>query len=195
MKNHKPQLKKHASPALLMLALVLGTTWSSVNADAANEAPKKQAEIKRGEYLVNIGGCVDCHTPLKMGPNGPEPDMTKHLSGHPAAMQMPPPPVSSNAWVWHGAATNTAFAGPWGVSYATNLTPHKVTGIGSWKVDDFVKAIKTGKHLGVGRPIMPPMPWPAYAKMTDSDLRAVFAYLQTLRPIENRVPDYQAPKK
>jgi len=147
--------------------------------------------IQRGEYLVKIMGCNDCHTPWKMGPQGPEPDMTRFLSGHPEEIgplphKMPDEPFSSS-----GFATNTAFSGPWGVSYTFNLTPDTNTGLGIWTEDMFVRAIRTGRHMGVSRPINPPMPWPAYRNATDEDLKAVYAYLRTIKPIVNHVPDYQ----
>jgi len=152
-------------------------------------APTSADPAKRGEYLVATSGCHDCHTPLKMGPNGPEPDMTQMLSGHPAALVMPEPPKLAGPWAWAGAATSTAFAGPWGVSYAINLTPDEETGIGLWAEQVFVNALKTGKHMGVGRPILPPMPWPAYSRMTDDDLKAIFAYLKTVPAKTNQVPE------
>ena len=160
---------------------------------AAIAANAESAQAKRGKHLVDTLDCHGCHTPVKMGPNGPELDMTLALSGHPASFVMPPPPRLDGPWNWAGAATVTAFAGPWGVSYAINLTPDPETGIGKWKEADFVKAIKTGKHLGVGRPIMPPMPWPAYRNLPDNDLKAIFAYLKSLPPMRNKVPDYQPP--
>ena len=144
-------------------------------------------DVKRGAYVVSIASCNDCHTPLKMGPKGPEPDLTRLLSGHPADMVMPPAPKPTGPWLWTGAATNTAFAGPWGVSYAINLTPD-ATGLGNWTEAMFVKAMRTGKHGGVGRPILPPMPWQALAAMTDADLKAVFAYLRSIKPIKNIPP-------
>ncbi len=105
---------------------------------------------------------------MKMGPKGPEPDMTMALSGHPEKLVMPPPPKLDGPWGWVGSSSNTAFAGPWGITYAINLTSDPDTGIGKWREEDFVLAIKTGKHLGVGRPIMPPMPWPAYKNLSDT---------------------------
>jgi hypothetical protein len=171
-------------------ALALAACASIVPAAAA-----ESAQAKRGRQLVETHDCHGCHTPMKMGPNGPELDMSRGLSGHPESMPMPPPPKLDGPWNWVGAATVTAFAGPWGVSYAINLTPDKETGIGSWKEKDFVQALKTGKHLGVGRPIMPPMPWPAYRNLPDRDLKAIFAYLHSLAPIRNKVPEYQPPAK
>jgi hypothetical protein len=84
----------------------------------------------------------------------------------------------------------TAFAGPWGISYAANLTSDSATGIGAWTEEQFIKSMRTGKHLGAenGRPILPPMPWPFISKMTDEDLSAVYAYLKSLPPVSNRVP-------
>lgn len=145
--------------------------------------------VARGRYLVSIGGCNDCHTPLKMGPRGPEPDMSVMLSGHPESLVMPAPPAASGPWSWSAAATSTAFAGPWGVSYAINLTPDEETGIGLWNEQVFVNALKTGRHMGVGRPILPPMPWSSTAAMTDDDLKAVYAYLRTIAPRKNKVPE------
>lgn len=151
-------------------------------------APPKGA-VERGKYLVTIMGCNDCHTPLRQGENGPEPDMSRALSGHPADLVMPPAPALGHGpWLWVGAATMTAFTGPWGVSYSANLTPDKETGLGSWSEETFMKAIRTGKHMGIGRPILPPMPWPMYRNATDDDLKAMFAYLQSIPPIRNQVP-------
>jgi mono/diheme cytochrome c family protein len=147
--------------------------------------------VERGRYLVTVAACNDCHTPLVMGPEGPHPDMARMLAGHPQQLVMPPPPAlpADGPWVWIGAGTNTAFAGPWGVSYATNLTPDENTGLGAWTEEIFVNAIRTGKHWGQSRPILPPMPWPTYSKMTDEDLRAVWAYLRTIPKVSNAVPD------
>lgn len=151
------------------------------------------SQLVRGKHLVLTLGCNDCHTPFKMGTNGPEPDMARMLSGHPEKLALPPPPTLNEAWNNVGSATNTAFAGPWGISYSINLTPDPDTGIGKWREQDFVAAIKSGKHLGAGRPIMPPMPWNWYGYLTDTELRAVFAYLRSIPPIRNRVPDYVPP--
>jgi mono/diheme cytochrome c family protein len=143
----------------------------------------------RGKYLVTIAVCNDCHTPFKMGDNGPEPDMSRMLSGHPADMTLPPPPQAAGPWLVSGAATFTAWSGPWGISYTANLTPDKETGLGTWTAQQFMDTIRNGRVQGHGRQLLPPMPWPVYRNMTDSDLRAVFAYLQTIPPIKNKVPD------
>lgn len=149
-----------------------------------------EVSMERGEYLVQITGCHDCHTPFVVGPNGPGPDMSRMLSGHPEDLVMPEAPaLPEGPWVWIGAGTNTAFSGPWGVSYAINLTPHQNTGIGIWTEEMFLDSLRTGRHMGHSRPILPPMPWPAYANMTDEDLLSIFAYLKSIPEIENRVPE------
>lgn len=146
--------------------------------------------IERGAYLAWIGGCNDCHTPLKQGPNGSEPDVDRMLSGHPEAVQMPPPPtLPAGPWTTLASATNTAFAGPWGVSFATNLTPDRDTGIGAWSEKVFVEAMRTGRHRATERPILPPMPWRNVARLTDDDLRSLYRYLASIPPIVNRVPE------
>jgi mono/diheme cytochrome c family protein len=177
-----------STAALCAAALVLVAALGQASPSAAAEDGKSSAAA-RGKYLVLLGGCNDCHTPLKMGPAGPEPDMTRMLSGHPESMKMPEPPKPTGSWIWFGSATNTAYAGPWGISYAINLTPDQNTGLGIWTEEMFVKAMKTGKHFGTSRPIMPPMPWQAYRNMTDSDLKAIYAYLRTIPAIRNHVPD------
>ncbi len=150
--------------------------------------------VKRGEYLVIIGGCHDCHTPKSMSPAGmPEPDMTSMLSGHPSAEPYPlwkPEDLQTNNAL---ASTNpmlTAWAGPWGVSFGANLTPDVETGIGEWTEQAFIQAIRTGKHQGQpnGRDILPPMPWPSMKLMTDEDLKAVWAYLRSIPAVKNQVP-------
>lgn len=171
------------------LTAVVNSTYGSKPAAASKPAFDKQAQIKRGEYLVTIGGCNDCHTPWIMGPKGPEPDMTRSLSGHPQQFVIDrPAQIKSDKWAWSGALTNTAFSGPWGVSFAANLTPDRNTGTGIWTEEIFRNTIRNGRHWGVARPLLPPMPWFNYRKMSDEDLNAVFAYIHTLKPIDNQVP-------
>ncbi len=179
---------------IVTLVLALGAA-PTVGKKSQAAAVKPQNDLSarrvaRGQYIVNTAGCHDCHTPWKVGPKGPEPDMTLALSGHPESMKLPPPPKLGNGpWVWAASGTNTAFAGPWGVSYTANLTPDKLTGLGIWTEDIFIKTIRTGRHWGVSRPILPPMPWSVYRNMTDEDLKSVFAYLRTVKPIKNQVPE------
>lgn len=160
----------------------------------ANAALTTEEEVALGRKLVSTSGCHDCHTPFELGPRGPEPDMSRALSGHPESLVMPPPPEPKGPWLIASAATNTAHAGPWGVSFTANLTPDPETGLGKWKKSDFIQTIRTGRHLGRGRPVLPPMPIPVYQNFDDEELGAIFAYLQTLPPIKNRVPDPIPPK-
>lgn len=147
------------------------------------------AAAKRGEYLVKSMGCWDCHTPAKMGPNGPEPDMSMWLAGHPGDAKLPPPPKGEGPWFAAVSATFTAWAGPWGVSYTRNLTPDPETGLGKWTEEQFVQTMRTGRQQGRGRMLLPPMPFPAISNLTDDDLKAIFAYLKAIPPVKNRVPE------
>lgn len=151
-------------------------------------ATLRSARIQRGSHLVKTMGCNDCHTPWHVGPNGPEPDMSRALTGHPESMRMPPAPPASGLWTWHAAATNTAFAGPWGVSFTANLTPDPETGLGKWTEEMFIATMRTRRHQGKGRPLLPPMPAQIIAALDDEDIRSLFAYLQSLPPVKNRVP-------
>jgi hypothetical protein len=147
------------------------------------------SSVARGKYLVTAVGCNDCHTPQKMGANGPEPDMSLMLSGHPASMTLPPAPAPVGPWIASFSGSITAWAGPWGVSYTANLTPDPETGLGQWTEQQFVDTIRTGRHQGRGREILPPMPWPAFRNFDDGDLKSIFAYLRTIPPVKNKVPD------
>jgi hypothetical protein len=152
----------------------------------------KVALIAKGKYLVNLAGCNHCHSPKVMAPQGPVVDETRPLSGTPSTMPVALPAEGMLAPDKWGIATTmdlTAWAGPWGVSFARNLTPDKETGLGSWTEAMFIKALRTGKDMGEGRPILPPMPWEDIGHSTDSDLHAIFAYLQSLKPIKNAVHD------
>lgn len=178
---------------LMMAALVMSACAPQQDEPAAGSAGgpsvDEAAQVARGEYLVTVLGCNDCHTPFKMGPAGPEPDMSRMLSGHPEDLVMPDPPkLPEGPWTVLSSFTNTAFAGPWGVSYSANLTPDP-SGLSAWSADIFIAAMRTGKHWGVSRNILPPMPWPWFSKLTDEDLRAIFAYLTTIPPVSNQVPD------
>jgi len=148
------------------------------------------SRVERGRYLVESIGCGDCHTPKKMGPQGPVEDHERLLSGHPEnAVHPPAPRLGDGPWIAVGTWDLTAWSGPWGVSYTKNLTPDENTGIGSWSEDTFVAALRTGRHMGVSRPILPPMPWTAYRNLSDDDLKAIYAYLRAIPPIHNRVPE------
>ncbi|HEX5640444.1 MAG TPA: diheme cytochrome c-553 [Burkholderiaceae bacterium] len=158
-------------------------------AHAQSAAGSAADRIARGKYLVSTSGCHDCHTPWKMGEKGPEPDMTRALSGHPEGMALPPPPKAEGPWLMTATASNTAWAGPWGISFTANLTPDPETGLGKWTQRNFTETIRTGRHMGRGRQVLPPMPIPVYRNFTDADLEAIFGYLQSLPAIRNRVPE------
>jgi hypothetical protein len=148
-----------------------------------------------GEHLVLIAGCHDCHTPKKMTPHGPALDMDLALSGHPA--QMPAPDVNRQEMEAKGLGvtnTLTAWVGPWGISYAANLTSDE-TGIGNWDESNFFLALREGKYKGLpdGRTLLPPMPWEMHRNMTDLEIKAIFAYLKSTKPINNVVPAPQTP--
>jgi len=190
-------------PLFLAPALVLG--WVSASPDliprratvtkepAAAPADLASERVERGRYLVSTIGCGDCHSPKVMGANGPVEDQTRLLSGHPQGTVLTPPPALNDSWIAAGSSDLTAWAGPWGISYTFNLTPDENTGIGSWSEDTFVQTIKTGRHMGVSRPILPPMPWQFYRNLTDQDLRSIYAYLRTIPPVHNRVPEPTPP--
>ena len=176
----------------LAMAAFSGAMVRAIPADGqgtAGTAPQQtKTRVQRGAYLVTIMGCNDCHTPWKVGARGPEPDMARALTGHPQDMVMPPPPPASGPWIWHGGATNTAFAGPWGVSFTANLTPDPETGLGKWTEEMFIATMRTARHQGKGRPILPPMPAKMIGQANDEDLKSIFAYLQSLAPVKNKVP-------
>jgi hypothetical protein len=170
------------------LLLNRGERAAASTGDATDIPELGMTRLERGKYLVTSVGCDDCHTPLKMGPNGPAPDMSRRLSGHPDFMKLPPAPPAAGPWNVSAAATLTAWSGPWGTSFTANLTPDRETGLGSWTEQNFVQAIRKGRHMGSGRPLLPPMPAAFYANFSDEDLKAIFAYLKSIPAIRNRVP-------
>jgi mono/diheme cytochrome c family protein len=164
--------------------------WRTYSSTPSQYTGPNAEQVARGKYLVTIAGCNDCHTPFKMGPAGPEPDVSRMLSGHPEQVVVTSPAKPQDApWIGSMAETNTAFSGPWGVSFTANLTPDADTGLGKWTSRNFKDTIRSGRHLGRGRSILPPMPIAMYRNMTDADLEAVFAYLQTIPAMKNQVPE------
>lgn len=83
----------------------------------------------------------------------------------------------------------TSAVGPWGMSFTANISSDE-TGIGNWKEEQFIKALREGKYKGLdqSRPLLPPMPWFVYKNMTDDDLRSIFAFLKSSKPVKNVVP-------
>lgn len=179
---------KQSKALLVILTALLGLPAFGADMATAPDA----AQIERGKMLVTMGHCSACHSPKIMTDKGPVPDSARLLSGHPAGEKVPEYPASvlgPDKWGAAAIGDFTAWAGPWGISFGRNLTPDVNTGLGSWTADMFVKAMRTGKDMGVGRNILPPMPWPELAQLSDDDLKAIFAYLHSLKPIENAVPD------
>jgi hypothetical protein len=201
---------KKFSAAIIMIALVsVIFIFSKCSENKSNGVENKKdstavsnaafggydSQVKWGAHIVSFAGCNDCHTPKKMSPQGPVFDESLTLSGHPS--QMPAPDVNQKEMASKGLiVTNdlTAWVGPWGVSYAANITSDS-TGIGSWKEDQFILCLREGKWMGLadGRTLLPPMPWQVIRNMTDDELKAVFAYLKSTKPIHNIVPLPQSP--
>lgn len=174
---------------------------SWVTMAACNPAPDKPVNsmsqeelIKRGAYLTTIGACHDCHSPKVMTPHGPEPDPTRLLSGHPKNEPIPVTDINPD-WILF-SQNLTAFVGPWGISYAANLTPDD-TGTGNWTFEQFKTALRKGKYKGLetGRDLLPPMPWQMYQHFTDDDMLAIFTYLRSLPKVDNLVPQPISPDK
>ena len=176
---------------LIFLSQACSDTKNEPPAAAASTYGSYDSQVAWGEHLVKVGGCNDCHTPKKMGPEGPEDDMSLMLSGHPA--QMPPADFDPKEAARKGLVvtqTFTAWTGPWGVTYAPNLTSDS-TGIGGWKEEQFLKALQEKKWMGLEntRPLMPPMSMMPAVKMSDDELKAIFAYLKSTPPVKNTAPE------
>ncbi len=177
-----------------ILAVSIGGILVACNVTAASENEKKpltQAElVKRGDYLVNIIGCDDCHSPKRMGAHEPEIIEELRFSGYPSDRPIQKVDTQSvkRGWMMLGADL-TSSVGPWGMSFTANISSD-ATGIGNWTEAQFIKALREGKYKGLdnSRPLLPPMPWFVYKNMTDDDLRSIFAYLKSTRPVKNVVP-------
>lgn len=181
---------------LLLLTFVMGFSacGEEKNAPVATTSTSTTSSpddlVKRGAYLVQISGCNDCHSPKKMGPNGPEIIPETMLSGYPAdrpIVKFDSKMLTSGFAMFYPDLT--AAAGPWGVSFAANLTPDE-TGLGNWTEEQFKTALTQGKAKGLasGRMMLPPMPWVNYVNMADADIKAIFAYLKSIKPVKNIVP-------
>ncbi len=178
----------HAACLLAAAALVGCAQAPAPEPSGPDNSP--EARIARGRDLIIGGGCHDCHTPKTLTPAGPEADMSRALSGHPESQTITAPfaQPEGSQWTTHTNDHLTAWSGAWGVSFAANLTPDENTGLGIWTEQMFIDALRQGKHMGQGRQILPPMPWNYYGQLDDEKLRDMFAYLQSLPAISNRVP-------
>lgn len=186
-----------ASSCLLVALLLAACSNPPKEQKIETELFAKDSLIRRGQYLVTTIGCGDCHTPKKMTDKGPVPDMDRYLSGYDASQPLgeyDTATAQSGRWALFNGQL-TATAGPWGVSFAANLTPDE-TGLGGWTLDNFRKALREGKYKGVdnSRPLLPPMPWQNFANLTDHDLEAIYNYLQSIKPVKNLVPQAIPPK-
>jgi mono/diheme cytochrome c family protein len=146
---------------LIRMALAIAVVAPALLA-CAGGAAAQDAQIKRGQYLVTLGGCNDCHTP---GYFFGKPDMARFLGGSEVGFEIP------GLGVFHGP----------------NLTPDPDTGLGTWSLDQIADAITKGRRPD-GRELAPIMPWHAFAKLTAQDVRAIAAYLKSLPPVKNKVP-------
>lgn len=132
-------------------------------ATSASSAPiADSAQVARGQYLVTMSGCNDCHTP---GYFFGKPDEAKFLGGSDVGFEIP----------------------GLGVFVGRNITPDKETGIGSWTAKQIVTAIQSGQRPD-GRELAPIMPWHAFAQLTPEDAGAIAAFLQSVKPVSNAVP-------
>ena len=181
------------SLSVLMVALcIFQIQCTNMQEHKKSNEMTREEMIARGKYLVTVVGCNDCHTPKIFTALGPVPDTTKLLSGYPANSPLPQMDTAAiHPGYWYLASPDLmAWVGPWGISYTANITPDSSTGISAWTEENFVGAIRTGKHLGMkgGRDILPPMPWNWMALMTDDDLKSIYQYLRTIPRISNQVP-------
>jgi hypothetical protein len=170
--------------------LITGCRNNSKTPMAENSELSVEQLVQNGEYLVTIMGCNDCHSPKEMGPQGPVLIADLMLSGYPASrpFQKAEPGLIEKGWILFNADL-TAAAGPWGVSFAANLTSDQ-TGIGNWTEENFRRALKEGKYKGLAglRMLLPPMPWANFAEISDEDIKSIFQYLKSTKPVNNVVP-------
>ncbi|HEY2954172.1 MAG TPA: c-type cytochrome [Candidatus Eisenbacteria bacterium] len=163
-----------AAVALASAAAAISSTGTPGKAAAAKTAAKpmdaaaKAKMIERGKFLALVSGCNDCHTP---GTLLGAPDFARALSG-----------------------SDLGWQGPWGTTYARNLTPDLETGLGYYKEEEIVKAMKGGTRLD-GSPMLPPMPWQSFTAYNDEDMHALAAYMLSLPPVSHAVPDRLPPGK
>lgn len=187
----KINLKLYFSFLVLLIAIMFVTSCQD---EPVKKELSQEELIARGAYIVSTSGCHDCHTPKKMTEQGPVPDENYLLAGHPADLPIPEYDKSIlKDWALFNHSL-TAAVGPWGVSFSANITSDG-TGLGNWTYDQFKTAMTKGLYKGLegSRPIMPPMPWQEFQNYTDEDLRAIFAYLQSTKPVQNVPPAYIPP--
>ena len=150
----------------------------------------KDSLIKRGAYLVTAMLCDDCHSPKRIGPRGPEIIPELRLSGFTQTNKLPKVDANEIQKGWTLFNEDfTSAVGPWGASFAGNLTSD-ATGIGNWTEAQFRNALRKGKYKGLdkARDLLPPMPWPNIGQSSDADIKAIYTFLKSTRPVKNVVP-------
>lgn len=175
--------------ALLLFFFIIASVVA--NTDTISKKKAKKLQIEMGGKLTIEQGCVDCHSPKILVNDILVPDPARLFSGHPSDERLPDLPegfIGPKKWFGLYTSSFTAWGGPWGVSYAANLTPDKKTGIGAWTEENFISIIKLGIHSSLTRKIIPPMPWDEIGELSDEDLKAIFQFLKTVKPIKNKVP-------
>lgn len=178
---------------VLILTIALFSCGVSSQPKPAPEekaGPDSAALVKRGDYLVSVIGCDDCHSPKQMGPKGPELIPGLRLSGYPSSLPVNKPNIAEIKKGWVMLSPDlTSASGPWGTSFSANITGDE-TGIGNWSEQQFFTAIRKGKYKGQenGRNLLPPMPVASFSQLTDEDLRAIYYYLKSVPGVENVPP-------
>ena len=186
--------KFFVAAAIAAFSLILFVQLSCTQA-GENKPLTQEEMVALGKYIVSTSACNECHTPKIFTPNGTVSDTTRFLAGFPQDEKLPSLDINlltTDKWV---SRYLSAWVGPWGISYASNLTPDNATGLGAVTEAMFIKTLREGKLKGVGRPLLPPMPWKEVGKKTDEDLKAIYAYLRTIKPIHNQVPQPVPPDK
>ena len=131
--------------------------------------PYSPEQIIRGEYMVALLGCASCHTDGALTGNA---NMQRHLAGSQTGIAYTNPMKEKNP----------------GVVYPANLTPDQETGLGNWADDAIIQMIRIGINPDGGHALSV-MPWPAYAKISDEDMKSIVAYLRSLPPVQHKVPE------
>ncbi len=183
------RINKLGALLLIVTSAVLAVVVSAAKSPSATSTP-------RGELLA--ADCHTCHSPKTFGPQGPQPDPQRLFAGSPAEAKLPDIPKDQIApQKWGGLFSNdlTAWVGPWGVSYGANLTPDKETGIGNWTFDLFKEVMRSGMYHDGSRHMLPPMPSEGWHWLSDEDLKAMFDYFMSLKPVSNKVPNPIPPDK
>ena len=191
MRQMKKTVLSFGAITAIASVILTGCANSTASEQKKSIAMTEQEKVQRGSYLVNAIGCDDCHSPKKMTETGFEIIPELRLSGFNPAMASLKPTTAAvkEGWMLFGTDLTTAV-GQWGQSYAANLTSD-ATGIGNWKEEQFIKALREGKYKGLDntRPLLPPMPWFVYKNLTDDDLKSIFAFLKSTKPVKNLVPE------